>query len=542
MKKTYLILLFILFLWINSIAQKIQNWEINPNIEKLITNHKNYAVLPVTVKTDVGNSINKKNIFGKPKITQQLINENELFLTTYLQDIIYNELLIKQKQNNWSIAFQQSSVTNIILKESNINLSNISNYSAIELAKILKVDAVIISNLKLKKHFYFWRHVAEFFYLPPPFVIPFGFGTLFTKHFDYSLKIEYLSSKGDNLCKYEKENTGTFKSKMTFSKIPKKGCYRKLKKAIINIPYNFKPQSTPYNNQIVVQETLSLTNNENTENNEKVKPNIKIQSDVDINIPESEIKQTNVYGLIIGNEDYKSSQNDLNSEVNVDFAAKDAEIFKEYCIKTLGLPDKNIKLLINSTGSQIKQNLEWLSQLVQANNGNAELIFYYAGHGLPDEITKEPYLIPVDVSGSNLKYAIKLIDIYKTLTESNPKKVTVFLDACFSGGARNNSLLTLRGVKIKPKENLIGNNLVVFTSSSGDESSASYKEKQHGLFTYYLLKKIQETKGNITYYELFEYLKQEIKINSLLNNQKQQNPQIIGSPELDDKWKNWKIK
>jgi DNA-directed RNA polymerase II subunit RPB2 len=55
-------------------------------------------------------------------------------------------------------------------------------------------------------------------------------------------------------------------------------------------------------------------------------------------------------------------------------------------------------------------------------------------------------------------------------------------------------------------------------------------------------KKIQETKGNITYYELFEYLKQEIKINSLLNNQKQQNPQIIGSPELDDKWKNWKIK
>ena len=29
---------------------------------------------------------------------------------------------------------------------------------------------------------------------------------------------------------------------------------------------------------------------------------------------------------------------------------------------------------------------------------DGELIFYYAGHGFPDEQTKEPYLIPVDVN------------------------------------------------------------------------------------------------------------------------------------------------
>ena len=188
------------------------------------------------------------------------------------------------------------------------------------------------------------------------------------------------------------------------------------------------------------------------------------------------------------------------------------------------------------------QNLELISKIAKANNGNAELIFYYAGHGLPDEQTKEPYLIPVDVSGNDLKYAVKLMEVYKKLTENPSQKVTVFLDACFSGGARNESLLALRGVKIKPKENVLGSNLVVFTSSSGDESSAPYKDKQHGMFTYYLLKKLQSSKGNCTYKELEEYLKNEISVNSLVINKKQQTPQVIGSPDVEEKWKNWKIK
>ena len=100
-------------------------------------------------------------------------------------------------------------------------------------------------------------------------------------------------------------------------------------------------------------------------------------------------------------------------------------------------------------------------------------LIFYAGHGLPDEQTKEPYLIPVDINGSDLKYAVRLADVYKKLTENSANKVTVYIDACFSGGARNESLVALRGVRVKPRENIIGNNLVVFTSSSGEGSSAS---------------------------------------------------------------------
>ena len=55
----------------------------------------------------------------------------------------------------------------------------------------------------------------------------------------------------------------------------------------------------------------------------------------------------------------------------------------------------------------------------------------------------------------------------------------------------------MKGVKIKPKEETIAGNMVVFASSSGNESSGIYREQQHGYFTYFLLKKLQETKGEL---------------------------------------------
>ena len=295
-------------------------------------------------------------------------------------------------------------------------------------------------------------------------------------------------------------------------------------------------------NNPIISKGDQLSNNNSLDNAQLKQIITKNPSDVDMNIPINSITKQNTYALIIGNEDYSSNQTDISTEVNVQFAENDARIFKEYCVKTLGIPDKNILLLINATGSKMLQNLDLLSKISKANKGLAELILFYAGHGLPDEQTKEPYLIPVDVSGDDLKYAIKLSEVYKKLTENPSAKITVFIDACFSGGARNEALLTLRGVKVKPKEDVIGNNLVVFTSSSGDESSASYKSKQHGLFTYYLLKKLQDSKGNCTYEELEMYLKKEIPINSLLINKKEQTPQVIGSPDVLDNWKSWKIK
>jgi hypothetical protein len=303
--------------------------------------------------------------------------------------------------------------------------------------------------------------------------------------------------------------------------------------ALANIQYNFAPI-----------ENINVTKNQDEQIR---KPNITQMnitvgsSDVDLNIPIDSIHKVNTYALIIGNEDYSTYQPDLNTEVNVDFAKNDASIFKEYCIKTLGIPEKQVIFATNATATIMNQKLAKINLLAKNENGNAELIFYYAGHGLPDEQTKEPYLIPVDVSGSDVQSGIKLQTVYDKLTEFPSKKVTVFIDACFSGGARNQGLLAQRSIKIKPQSITLKGNLVVFTSSSSDESSGAYKDKQHGYFTYFLLKKLQDTKGDVTFKDLSDYLKLNVNKESILNG-KPQTPDILFSTDIKDAWENLKLK
>jgi len=260
------------------------------------------------------------------------------------------------------------------------------------------------------------------------------------------------------------------------------------------------------------------------------------KSDVDMNIPDNPNKNPNIYALIIGNEDYSSYQTGLNNEVNVDFAVNDAKIFKEYLIKSLGVPEENVTLKTNATLGQMKQSIQKLTKLDELSGGKAEIIFYYSGHGLPDEESKEAYIMPVDISGMEVKSAIKLNDLYVQLNQFPSKRVTVILDACFSGGARNASLVAMKGVKVKAKDQILGSNMVVLTSSSGEESSSVYREKQHGLFTYYLLQKLQSDKGNVDYKSLVEFVTEKVKLQSVLINNKNQTPQALISSELQNSW------
>ncbi|MDA3781116.1 MAG: caspase family protein, partial [Bacteroidales bacterium] len=266
------------------------------------------------------------------------------------------------------------------------------------------------------------------------------------------------------------------------------------------------------------------------------------KSDVDLNIPKTKEIKTNTYALIIGNEDYTKYQSDLGSESDVQFANSDAKVFAKYVEQTLGVPKDNIVLLTDAISSVMKREVEKLSKLAKYSKGKAELLFYYAGHGFPDEKTKESYIMPVDISGAYVSDGIKLDDLYSKLTEYPVCRVTVFIDACFSGGGRNSGLLATRGVKIVPKSTEVNGNMVVFTASTGQQSSLPYNKKQHGMFTYFLLKKLQETNGDVTYSVLSDYLLNQVQLNAIKVNSKDQNPQTLISTKVKGSWENWKIK
>jgi len=264
-----------------------------------------------------------------------------------------------------------------------------------------------------------------------------------------------------------------------------------------------------------------------------------LTSVVDKNIPFNPTKNPDRIALIIGNEDYSRT---LNSEINVEFAKNDAQVFKEYALKTLGVEEQNIFFMLDATAGQMQREIELVTAIMQKLGNKGELIFYYAGHGFPNEVSKTPYLIPVDVDATNLGSAIRLSDVYQKFGNTAASKVTVFLDACFSGGGRNQGLLASRGVAIKPKKENITGNMVVFTASSGEQSALPYTSEKHGMFTYYLLQKIKDTKGEATYGELADFLKDKIGLESLRVNGKPQDPEVNVSYKVKDVWKTWKMK
>ncbi|MDR0419410.1 MAG: caspase family protein [Prevotellaceae bacterium] len=263
------------------------------------------------------------------------------------------------------------------------------------------------------------------------------------------------------------------------------------------------------------------------------------KSDIDQNIPKTNVEKKYAFALIVGNEDYQKYQQNTRTEQNVEFAHNDAETFKKYANLTLGIPEENITLLKDATSVQLKREIEKLSKFAQKSKGQAELYFYYAGHGYPCPKTQLPYLIPPDVIVDNIEDGVRLAWVYQTLTKYPVQRTTVFLDACFSGYGRNMGLVATRGLKVQVKPDAVQGNIVVFAASKEDQPSLPYREKQHGMFTYHLLKKLQKSKGKVTYGELSEYVTENVSLDALRRNNKEQDPNVLYSPEIEGIWEQW---
>jgi hypothetical protein len=102
-------------------------------------------------------------------------------------------------------------------------------------------------------------------------------------------------------------------------------------------------------------------------------------------------------------------------------------------------------------------------------------------------------------------------------------------------------LVAARAVKIKPKKSDLKGNIVVFTATSAEQAAMPYAEKRHGLFTYFLLKKLKESNGQSTLGDLGDYLKNNVARQSLLVNAKDQSPEVLISEKLLGTWKSTKL-
>lgn len=256
--------------------------------------------------------------------------------------------------------------------------------------------------------------------------------------------------------------------------------------------------------------------------------------DVDSNIPKSKTQNPDAIAIILGIERYRSIP-------NVTYANRDATIFKEYAVRVLGVPDDKNHIYFKTDYEVTKAEFlklftgkGWLAKRVQPTS---DVYVYYAGHGAPEISKNSPYLIPSDGDANYpIQTGFSLNKFYEELAKINARSITVFLDACFSGGTRENTMLLAeaRPVLIKVENPvLMSEKLFTFSAASANQISSGYPDKKHGLFTYFLLKGLRGDADKnydraITVEELEEFLVANVKKTAGLLD-REQTPQVMAT-------------
>lgn len=256
------------------------------------------------------------------------------------------------------------------------------------------------------------------------------------------------------------------------------------------------------------------------------------QKDVDTYVAVNEVEDPNTFAVIISNEHYKH-------EAAVPFALNDGAIFKRYLIKTLGVPEQNIKYVADASLNDMNYNLAWLEKIINVKKQQARAIVYYSGHGMPDEDSKKAYLLPIDGYSTEPSSGLSTEVLYKRLGAMPAKQTLVFLDACFSGSKREGDMMkAARGVAIKAKSAPVTGNMVVFSAAQGNETAYPLKSKEHGLFTYFLLDKLQKSGGAVSLGDLSDYVTEKVSETSIVTNDKSQTPTVT-APVGSTDWRKW---
>ena len=256
----------------------------------------------------------------------------------------------------------------------------------------------------------------------------------------------------------------------------------------------------------------------------------EILCDADKDIPENLPERNNTYVLIIANDAYSPMQMARCIPDSIDHHARDARAFREYAIRTLGIPEGNVQTIINAKAFEMRREIIRLSSYSKGIQGKAELIFYYAGYGLIDEKTYEPYILPVDIENDDPKFTIRISDLYKMLQEDASKRISIILETSFQFDA-----LKARPAKGKaPKIALVYPNVpvnaILMAAAKPGQKAWSDEQAGHGLFTLAILQKLKSSRGKASLKEVSDFVIQDVKASTTRLTLKEQLPQtLVGS-------------
>jgi len=220
-----------------------------------------------------------------------------------------------------------------------------------------------------------------------------------------------------------------------------------------------------------------------------------IAFDVDLNIPETTTDKPNAVAVVIGNRHYQHKD-----VPEVKFAKNDADVVKKYLKTMLGYREGNILFETDITKTRFEilfgikgDHHGLLNDYVR--EGVSDVFIYYSVHGAPDINSNKGYFVPTDCDPSKIAITGYPLDVfYENISKLKAKKISIVLDACFSGGTNSGEWLISGAspalIKID-KPTFSYESISVLTSSTKDQVSSWYNDREHGLFTYFFLKAIR---------------------------------------------------
>ena len=268
---------------------------------------------------------------------------------------------------------------------------------------------------------------------------------------------------------------------------------------------------------------------------------IETMCDADREIPVVSPFRKNTYVLIIANDAYSPMQMARCFSDSIDYHARDARVFREYAIRSLGIPAENVQMVLNAKSFEMRREIIKLASYSRGVDGNAELILYYAGLGLIDEKTLEPYLLPVDIENDDPKFTISVSDLYKMLQEDASKRITILLETSFAYDALKPKPEKSKTQKIQLRYPNVPANFFLMAAGTPGQKTWSDQVSGHNLFTLALLDKLKESKGNASLKELSDYINKEVRSVSLKMKLKEQIPRTLTGSLLEKNIRNLKL-
>ncbi len=241
------------------------------------------------------------------------------------------------------------------------------------------------------------------------------------------------------------------------------------------------------------------------------------------------------YAVVVGINGYK------NARV-LTCAANDAIDFAAYLKSPEqgGLKSANVILLHDGTSGKSPTRSSILDSVrnmcSKAQTGD-RLIFFFTGHGVT--VNKKSYIAPSEATKdpSTLISADAIVDM---LSSSKAKEVLLFLDACRNplatksiDTAQQQQAETFNKAFVIEPRNTGPSVTVTFSSCSAGEYSFEWPEKNHGVFSFYLLQGLSgaadKDRNGVSLSELSEYVGDQLASHRRTQPGHNQNPWVFSN-------------